>query len=469
LLSLMIFLVGPGAESTFAQAAPPSRDPDSFVNQQRASQERVRARLDQELIVPGKIAFDFGGWYSAYLFEFDDGVDSSRTLRRHDLRLWSRLVLDHGGSEFYVRGRLSLLDFNSGDSYDGNDDDIQGPNLERGYYRFDLAKTFSAHNGPAIDGNVTFKAGRDLAQFGSGFALAAPLDHVLLTLTCRDIELAFLAGKTVGSSEDFDVSRLARRSHRDFWGVQATCRRLERHRPFAYALWQHDRNHEPTTTFGQRYDYDSFHAGVGSRGELVSRLYYTVECVYQTGHSFGANRFIHDSRIDAWGFDGRIEYLFPGRHRARASIEYIFGSGDPDRDLSPTGSTGGNEEGSTDSGFVAFGWRDTGLSFAPRYSNLHMWRVGGSLFPWPGHRRLDRFEIGTDWFLYYKHHRGAAVSDPTANVPSGYLGWEMDYFVNWEIASDLSWTARCGIFMPGDAFGDRTTRTFVLTGIVWSF
>ena len=78
-------------------------------------------------------------------------------------------------------------------------------------------------------------------------------------------------------------------------------------------------------------------------------------------------------------------------------------------------------------------------------------------------------EVGTDWFLYWKHHRAAAVSDPLADTQSGYLGWEMDYFANWRITSDLAWTARYGTFFPGSALSDQTTRTFLLTGVTYSF
>ena len=98
-----------------------------------------------------------------------------------------------------------------------------------------------------------------------------------------------------------------------------------------------------------------------------------------------------------------------------------------------------------------------------------MWRVGGSFHPWPRDERLRRLEVGTDWYLYQKHHASAAVSDPTAAVGSGYLGWEMDYFLNWRVTSDLAWTARFGAFFPGDAFDDQTTRTFLLLGMTWSF
>jgi hypothetical protein len=81
----------------------------------------------------------------------------------------------------------------------------------------------------------------------------------------------------------------------------------------------------------------------------------------------------------------------------------------------------------------------------------------------------ETVELGTDWFLYAKNHADAAVSDFTADQQSGYLGWEMDYYVNWRITSDLAWTTRFGAFFPGQAFSDRTTRTFFLTGVTWSF
>jgi hypothetical protein len=234
-------------------------------------------------------------------------------------------------------------------------------------------------------------------------------------------------------------------------------------------LWQRDRNREAVFRPFRTYDYDSFYLGFGSTGELFKGLRYSAEGVYETGRSFSERLFLSDSDIDAWAMLVELEYLFPGKHKARASLEYLLGSGDPDRVFSPTNTEGGAVGDSKDSSFIGFGYRDTGLSFAPRYSNLHMWRLGASCYPWPDRRRFRRLELGTDWYVYYKHHRAGAVSDPTANVGSAYLGWEMDYYANWQMAADLAWTARCGIFFPGNAFDDRGTRTFLLIGLTWSF
>jgi hypothetical protein len=464
-LTLLMIVIAAAA----AQAQSPGREPpDSFLNQQRAADELARRRFDDELRGTQRVSFDVGGWYSLYFFQFDDGVESSRVLRRHDLRLWGRASFDDGAHEFYARVRTSLLDFNHGDSYDGNEDDVEGPNLERGYYRFDLGRSDAGATLPA-GVNLTVKLGRDLATVGHGVTLAQDLDHALITLDLPDWRFTGLAGRTVGSSEDFDLSRNATRSRRSFLGAEVSYRGIDRHEPFAYFLAQRDHNSERPPVLFQEFDYDSNYVGLGSGGELMPGLRYAVEGVYEWGHSYGDRRWRRDNRVDAWAATAELEYLFPGPRQTRASIEYLFGSGDPERTLSPTNSAGGNRGDLTDNSFIGFGFRDTGLSFAPRYSNLHMWRAGGSFRPFPDDAGLRELELGTDWFLYHKNQREGAVSDPTADLANGYLGWEMDYYANWATARDLFWTARLGVFFPGDAFSDRTTRTFLMLGVTWSF
>ena len=457
------------SSSSLAQGVDRQHEPDSFVRQQRAVDERIRRRFDEQMDQVGRATFDWGGWYSFHAFVFDDGVESSRTLRRHDLRLWGRWVLDGGTHEFYVRGRTSLLDFNAGDSFDRNEDDVEGPNLERGFYRLNLTKAWPALRGGDSSYDIVATFGRDLVQFGTGIALATPLDHVALRVRTNAWEFMGLAGKTVGSSRDFDLSRTAKRLRRNFLGAQVTYRGFERHEPFAYALWQRDHNREAFYQPFQKYNYDSFYLGVGSTGELTERLRYAAELVYESGHSFNNRRFLRNNDIEAWAVKADLEYLFPGARRARTSVGYLFGSGDSDRRNSPTNTVGGNRRDFEDDSFVSLGYHDTGLALAPRYSNLHTWRAGASFYPWPDDERFRRLEVGTDWYLFYKHHAGGAISDATADVASGYVGWEMDYFVNWRVASDFAWTARLGVFFPGRAFSDRTTRTFLLVGGTWSF
>ncbi len=452
-----------------AQSTLPAHDPDSFINQQRSIDEKIRSDFESELGDLQRVSFDWGGFYSTHLFIFDDSVESSRTLRRYDLRLWGRVSLDQGAHEFYARGRWSLLDFNAGESYDGDDDDVEGPNLERGIYKFDLNKSLRANSQPINDYNIILRLGRDLVQFGQGLSLATPLDHIAVQYECQNYELTGLFGRTVGSTQDFDLSRTASRQRRDFLGVQLKYKGLERHRPFVYALWQHDRNRENLFSPLQRFDYDSFYFGLGASGEWIKGLYYVTEAVYQTGRSFGHQQFLYDNDIEAWALRAQLEYLYPGQHKAKTSVEYLFGSGDSDRRVSPTNTVNGNRGDRTDNSFIGFGYRNTGLSFAPRYSNLHMGRVGASYHPLPDHSTYRNLEVGADAFVYYKNHRDGAVSDPTARRRSGYLGSEIDFFMNWRMSADFAWTTRVGSFFPGKSFDDRTTRNFFLVGMTWSF
>ncbi len=443
-------------------------EPDAFLNQQRAIEEMVRAEREKLSPVTEKFELDYGGYYSLFLFLYDDGVNSSRTFRRHDLRLWTRIGLDAGAHEIYARSRLSFIDFNPGDQFD-DEDDVEGMNLERGFYKFDLSKAMLAYADRRIRYNVEFKIGRDLAEFGTGFVLSTPLDQVWIRATCQAFELTGLVGKTLGSSQDFDLSRNPERTRRTFFGLQGKYRGFERHQPFAYVLWQRDHIDDNIPTVAQRYDYDSFYVGLGSTGEVIPNLRYSTELAFETGHSFSSGAFQRKNNISAWAWDFELEYLFRTKGKPRVGLEYMFASGDPDRLASPTSTVGGNSKGFQDTSFIGFGYRDTGLSFAPRLSNVHVWRAGASFFPLEGHERFDRLEVGTSWFLYHKHHSAAAVSDPTATNGSGYLGWEMDYFANWDISTDFSATVRYGVFLPGDAFLDRTTRTYLLVGFTWNF
>lgn len=457
------------AATAHGQEGRGTRQPESFLNQQRLIEEELEAARRAQLPPSQRVSFEFGGWYSPYFFLFDDGINSSRTLRRHDLRLWARTVLEDGAHEFYLRIRGSFVDFNTGDSYNGNDDDWEGPNLERGYYQFDLSRALVAtgHRPPAA--NLTLKLGRDLATLGTGLVLATPLDQVAAQIDYADFRLTGLAGRTVGSTQDFDLLRPIDRSRRAFFGAELRYRRFERHEPFVYVLWQDDRNIERRANPFQQYNYDSFYLGLGSTGELVRNLFYAAEWAYETGSSYSDGSFLQSNEIHAWALDTQLEYLFPGPHKTRASVEYLFGSGDSDRRFSPTSTIGGNRGDFSDTSFIGFGFRDTGLAFAPRYSNLHMWRAGASFYPWPDDLRLRELQLGADCYLFHKHHRDGAASDPTADVQSGYLGWELDWYANWRVTSDLVWTTRFGVYFPGSAFDDQTTRTFLLMGFSWSF
>lgn len=453
----------------FVPSALGQATPESFINQQRMLEDSVREALDKEIPADRKVNIDYGGWFSFYTFLWDDGINSSRTYRQYDARIWGSASLDEGAHQFYARLKLQFHDFNHGDSFDGNEDDWVGPNLDRGFYQFDLKQAVKAYQKENLDWNLKFKIGRDLVQFGTGYALWTPLDHILITGEIGKFEIQGLGGMAIRSTDDFDRSRPNYSdSERNFWGTQITYKGFDKHRPFVYAFWNNDQHSENRFVPLQNWDYDSWYVGTGSAGELIDNLRYSTELVFEGGDNYGWHDWLQRDDICAWAYDVNLEYFWQRPMKPRTSFEYMFASGDGNRQFSPTNTIGGNTRGN-DSGFNGFGYRDTGLSFAPRLSNVHIWRVGAAFVPFENISWLRQLELGTDWFLYWKNQAHGAVSDGTANQRAGYLGWEMDYYANWRITSDLAWTARFGTFFPGSAFSDQTTRTFFLVGITWSF
>src|SRR5438034_1078524 len=101
--------------AAFAQT-PGDRRSDAFLLQQRRIEEEVRSALDRELPTEQKVDLDWGGWYSFYLMQWDDGINSSRTYRQHDARVWGSASLDGGAHQFYGRLKLQFQDFDHGDS-----------------------------------------------------------------------------------------------------------------------------------------------------------------------------------------------------------------------------------------------------------------------------------------------------------------------------------------------------------------
>lgn len=442
----------------------------AFIERQRALVRENDARLQQNLPAAQKVRVDYGGWFNSYIFLFDDGFESSRTLRQNELRLWLSLSADRGIHEGYARMRASYLDWNSGDSYTGNDDDLNGPNLERGWYQFDMAKALRLYEQFDSPMELKIKLGRDLLNIGTGYAISLPLDHVQLQAGLYGFETTMLYGRTPSSTPNIDRSRpVEDHSDRDFWIIEQRYKGWDSHEPFVYVAWQEDHTREDPPNLLQSYKYDSRYIGWGSTGELIDNLRYGTEWVIERGSSYGDRRFLHANDIKAWAFDQRLDYFFRHKMKPVISAEYMFASGDPTRLGSPTDAEGGVSNGYVDRSFVGFGFRDTGISFAPRLSNIHIWRLGGTFRPFPEVDVVKDLELGSDFYLYWKNKSVAAVSDVLADQRSGYLGWEMDYYANYRIFSDLSYTVRFGTFFPGSAFSDQTTRTFLLTGVTWSF
>ncbi len=454
------------AGGAFAQSAPPVSDP--LLQQQRLVDDKLRTQRSELAPLDSLVDWQWGGWIDYFVFHFNDGIQSQRVLQRPGMSAWTRLRIDDGAHEVFARMRLTFEYFNHGDHY-GRRQDWVGPNLDRGWYAVDVGRALRLTQ-PSDPLQMRIRIGRQDTQLGTGYAFDLPTDSVWVEGDVYDFTVAGLFGKSIASYPNIDRSNpvdshMARR----FFGVQVTYRGLEDHEPFAYALWNDDYTDERPQDPFQNYAYDTQYFGIGSRGTIAENLNYWAEGVWESGRSYGDGDYYSRDSVRAWGVDAGLEYLWAVRTRPRFALEYMFGSGDPDRLFSPTNAAGGNRGDRRDTGFNGLGYRDTGIASALVPSNLHIWKASASFQPLEQVELLRDLELGTNWFLYHKNHSRAAISDTTAGQFKGFVGWEMDYFINWRLASDVSWTIRWGAFFPGDAYQDQTVRNFLFTGITWSF
>ncbi len=245
---------------------------------------------------------------------------------------------------------------------------------------------------------------------------------------------------------------------------------LDQHQPFVYFLSNQDNTEPWGSDRTQGYEYTSRYVGLGSKGTLLSpQSHYLAEIVGEWGKSYPDGVTAGREDICAMALDVQLGYNFQVPTQPRISLEYLFATGDKDRRTSATATVGGNRAGTNDNAFNALGFRDTGLSFAPRISNLHMYAVGASFFPLEKHKLFRKMEVGTRAFFYHKATGGGPISDTTATKTSQWLGWEWDIYADWRITSDLTFTVRYGSFFPGNAFEDRTCRQFIYTALTYSF
>ena len=438
----------------------------------RVYQEELRVQLDQQNLAARDTGIDGGGWFNFAYFNFDDGTaERNRTLRQFQFRAWASASVQ-GVHRAYIRGLFGWDDWNHGDNLGaGRGDDQDNQSLERAWYQFDLGQLMKNDSGQAPPFRFRVKVGREYETLGTGLALATPMDVVEMQGGVGNLDVKAIIGKSILHSDNIDNSSpVADHQSRCFYGGEVAYR-LDHHRPFVFFLDNEDNTDAWPDDPLQSYNYTSRYLGAGSTGNVVlPNLRYQTEFVGEWGrtYSYGVKDGSQD-HICAWAYDGLLEYLFQVKMHPKVSVQYLYGSGDADRAGSATSTLSGNLPGTTDRAFNGFGYRDTGLAFAPELSNIHIYNIGGGLYPLEHIAMFRKMEVGTKVFFYNKATGSGPISDTTASRNNQWLGWEWDAYCDWRITSDLSWTIRYGAFEPGEAFWDRTCRQFVYTGLTLSF
>jgi hypothetical protein len=483
------------AFTAFASLARAQAEVERFNRQLEETRRRTMA-LPENVPLEQKALFDYGAFASFNYFSIDDPRGRSHGLRQFDLFPYARLNFD-GANEVYLRGRWGYLDWNSGQDLTGRGDEPIDGDLDRGFYRFDYRNYQSVYHDRDIGFNLSAKAGRDLAYWANGLVLSQVIDGIFLGTQTDFVDAELIAGVTPTRTVDIDSSRPAfdYNTRRGFYGAQLG-KQLGRHRPFLYGLVQQDYNEDDTSIIPApsganivtNYEYNSYYIGTGVTGSITDRLLYGVEFVYQGGDTLSnsfqqtdvpvgpgvvARQIVPIQQttddINAWAFDARLDYLLNDSRQTRFTGEVILASGDPDRLSSSTNTFGGNAPNTSDRSFNAFGLLNTGLAFAPQVSNVLIFRVGAVTFPLPEYSLLKRFQAGVDVFIYNKLASSAPIDEETTD--DGYLGWEPDLFLNWQITSDVTLSFRYGIFFPGSAIVDPNDewRQFISAGVTYAF
>ena len=412
LLSLITLLAPVAASGQFDPTAQQQRElqRQEKFNQLQQLELDNRIRANDQVPIGQRALLDYGVYITAQYLSLDDRAHDNHGLTQYDIVPYARLNID-AANELFIRGRFSYQAFNPGDSFQNRGDQWHN-DLDRGYYRFDLAKAEGAYEGKRIPFDVTIQAGRDLVYWANGLVLGSVLDGAVIDLSWNKVSLQVITGITPTRTVDIDSSRpdFDFNTRRGFYGAMLTASMLGQ-RPFIYALSQRDWNPRNDLALGNihtHYAYNSYYLGAGSSGSITDHLVYGAEAVYEGGHTlsngyevtFSGLQPVPQTRdqISAAAADFRLDYLPGDSRNSRFSFETILASGDPDRGQA-NNTFNGNRPNTRDIGFNGFGLVNTGLAFSPEVSNLLALRLGMATYPFPNHGALRRLQVGTDLFI----------------------------------------------------------------------
>lgn len=463
---------------------------DRQIEQIRRDNERAIAEAVSPL---QRTLLDFGGYYTFSYAAIDDAAQSTHQFVQHELGVYARLNIDEV-HQFFVRGSTTYRDFKTGDAFDQHGDDWIGPTLDRAIYRFDLRSAMSTYGDKNIQGNVIIQVGRQLVHWGTGLTLSQDIDGGIAQLVYEPFTVELLAGVLRESTTDIDPFRpgFTDDTRRGFYGARITADVHPGHMLYGYALMQDDNNNDPSRTdvidgvpVTTRFGYDSYYLGLGAQGSLTDRLLYAVELVYEGGRTYSSGYTgnsnlgpvtpVTSTRDDihAWATNVRLDYLLVDDNQTRFSAELVLASGDGDRVEYGTSSYGGNKPDTSDRGFNGFGLINTGLAFAPTVTNLMMVRGGVSTTPFPSVSFVKDLQVGLDILVFNKLVPNGPINENTSD--DMYLGTEADIFANWRLTSDLAFSVRGGMFLPGKALSHAPNgfgsdpRFFFYSGVTLSF
>lgn len=433
-------------------------------DQERAQEVEWQAQLADRVVppeIPDEVYFDWGGWFRPQYLQI--AIPNGDDIRRqdYDARLWVDFRVG-GRHSFYTRARALHRELD----VDGEKDVKRKVELDVGHYQFDFRRA----NEVGGEDSVGFlRLGRVYYRLGTGLAYNARGDGGVAEWATGPVRVGAFAFHSVFDTRDLDLSRPKgdRESRRFFLGALAEGSFSSSVIPYAFALSQTDLNPEPPDPF-QDFRWDSVDWGFGLRlSRIVGGLSASSEFVIQGGNRFAdgppASPEAGRERLSGYAAITEVSYACPDCLALNVYFQWMFATGDPDRELvGPT--EPGNDPGTDDEAFTGFGFVRTGYLLNPILGNLQIYHLGATLTPWPADLPFEVFEInaGIDGYVYRKQRQRGGISVPGYGEPSRDVGWEVDVFLNFVIASDLEFQVRYAYFVPGDAATDDDPLQFIL-------
>jgi len=467
IIGLLVACAGVGLLAPAARA----QRAEEFFQRSLFFEKETRDRLEAAMPAEQKTLIEWGGFYIPSYMYFTDLQGENGHMTLQDLRLWTQVRFDDV-HRVYARMRLDYMDFAASDAPPTlRSHDLIGPNLEMGFYEIDVSRAVEKYGGGGQwPVRVTARGGRQYIEVGRGIALAKILDAGLFLVESKDFAFKGFAGRTEPGEDNIDLlAPNFSNSRRNFYGGEFRYRGIDRHEPYAFFVIQRDWSDEKPDNPFQDFRYDSQYYGIGSRGALAKDLQYQVESLWEFGRSHASLQEGGTEPIRAYAFDAELDYYVPKQAaKPVLSLEYAYASGDQNR-ASATSALGGNRLGTPDRLFQGFGFVNSGLALASRFSNLQFVRMGGRVTPYENKARLGRLDVGVDYYCQFKASAEGAISDTRANRGSASIGQEVDVFLEWRILSDLAISIRYARFFPGRAYSDRDPRDFLYTALNFSF
>jgi len=447
LLPLFIFI----SLNQHAQSA--QRDEDRFF---------YGSEVDEDLmsIIPEKTFFSEGIQYGAiispvYLYEGNGTNNLSSSVT--NMKIWTKTYL-WNNSYLYVSVRDSYLGVLSkkGSIYANTKSDNTF-DLDQAF----LSMTFS-------DAALKFSAGRKYFNIGTGLVLNGRGDGAEFTYSASVFSINVLGLYTGLLQKDnnpygLSVKDLSDGAERAFSGGIISADLSNQHL-YIFGLVQTDLSKQEKL---KETKYNSQYYGAGIDGVILGNLSYYAETVFESGKSYIENSNGNErSNIAAYAANTGVNYFIPVDFNPTLILQYAYGSGDAYR----TNNTNGNRPSDAtgyDRGFISFGTFTGGYALKPVLSNIHILRAGVTIVPLAGSDSLTlkKISLGAKYSYYLKDNQNSPINNNEAEGHKSFIGQGVDVSLRWQMFYDASFYVNYGLFLPGDAYKDKTSQNFVMAGM----